>query len=104
MPSVRWWIDLRDLAQVIEHAGPLPHPVADQLQKQTTCCTKTWLGGMCNSAAAAAMSASTPAPRGPPPRLARRRPRQHARDPASLAGIRRRAGRVPRRTYGDVLV
>jgi hypothetical protein len=25
-------IDIRDLAQVIEHAGPLPHPVQDREQ------------------------------------------------------------------------
>ena len=24
------WIDMRDLGQVLEHAGPLPHPAQDQ--------------------------------------------------------------------------
>jgi hypothetical protein len=34
---VRWptcvgWIDCRDLGQVFEHKGPLPHPAQDQPQ------------------------------------------------------------------------
>jgi hypothetical protein len=26
------WIDIRDLAQVLEHEGPLPHPAKDRPQ------------------------------------------------------------------------
>ena len=29
-PACEGWIDCRDLAQVLEHEGPLPHPVEDQ--------------------------------------------------------------------------
>ena len=29
-PACGGWIDCRDLAQVFEHEGPLPHPTKDQ--------------------------------------------------------------------------
>jgi hypothetical protein len=29
-PACGGWIDCRDLGQVFEHAGPLPHPPQDQ--------------------------------------------------------------------------
>jgi hypothetical protein len=32
LPSLRGWMDIRDLAQVLEHEGPLRHPVYDQPQ------------------------------------------------------------------------
>jgi hypothetical protein len=32
MPGLDGWIDCRDLAQVFEHEGPLPHPAQDQAQ------------------------------------------------------------------------
>ena len=31
-PACGGWIDCRDLGQVFEHEGPLPHPAQDQLQ------------------------------------------------------------------------
>jgi len=31
-PACGAWIDLRDLGQVLDHAGPLPHPSEDQPQ------------------------------------------------------------------------
>jgi hypothetical protein len=31
-PACGGWIDYRDLAQVFEHKGPLPHPPQDQSQ------------------------------------------------------------------------
>jgi hypothetical protein len=31
-PVCDGWIDCRDLAQVFEYEGPLPHPVEDQSQ------------------------------------------------------------------------
>ena len=31
-PACNGWIDCRDLAQVFEHEGPLPHPAQDQPQ------------------------------------------------------------------------
>ena len=31
-PACRGWIDCRDLGQVFEHEGPLPHPAQDQPQ------------------------------------------------------------------------
>jgi hypothetical protein len=31
-PACGGWIDVRDLAQVLEHEGPLPHPAQDQPQ------------------------------------------------------------------------
>jgi hypothetical protein len=31
-PACGGWFDIRDLAQVIEHAGPLPHPARDRAQ------------------------------------------------------------------------
>ena len=31
-PACGGWIDCRDLAQVFEHQGPLPHPVQDRPQ------------------------------------------------------------------------
>ena len=31
-PAAGGWIDCRDLAQVFEHEGPLPHPAQDQPQ------------------------------------------------------------------------
>jgi hypothetical protein len=31
-PSCGGWIDCRDLGQVFEHEGPLPHPAQDQPQ------------------------------------------------------------------------
>jgi hypothetical protein len=31
-PACRGWIDCRELAQVFEHEGPLPHPAQDQPQ------------------------------------------------------------------------
>jgi hypothetical protein len=31
-PACRGWIDYRDLGQVLEHDGPLPHPPQDQPQ------------------------------------------------------------------------
>jgi hypothetical protein len=31
-PLCGGWIDMRDLAQVFEHEGPLPHPAQDQPQ------------------------------------------------------------------------
>src|SRR3954454_4176665 len=32
-PACGGWIDCRDLGQVFEHEGPLPHPAADQPQE-----------------------------------------------------------------------
>jgi hypothetical protein len=32
LPGCEGWIDCRDLAQVLEHEGPLPHPVEDRPQ------------------------------------------------------------------------
>jgi hypothetical protein len=29
-PACGGWIDMRDLAEVFEHEGPLPHPKQDQ--------------------------------------------------------------------------
>jgi hypothetical protein len=29
-PVCAGWVDMRDLGQVFEHAGPLPHPGQDQ--------------------------------------------------------------------------
>jgi hypothetical protein len=29
-PACNGWIDCRDLGQVLEHEGPLPHPTEDQ--------------------------------------------------------------------------
>jgi hypothetical protein len=29
-PACGGWFDIRDLAQVVAHAGPLPHPPADR--------------------------------------------------------------------------
>ena len=29
-PACDGWIDMRDLGQVVEHAGPLPHPSQDR--------------------------------------------------------------------------
>jgi hypothetical protein len=29
-PACGGWIDMRDLGMVLEHAGPLPHPVRDK--------------------------------------------------------------------------
>lgn len=31
-PDCGGWFDMRDLAQVMAHAGPLPHPAEDQEQ------------------------------------------------------------------------
>jgi hypothetical protein len=31
-PACGGWIDLRNLGQVLDHAGPLPHPPEDQPQ------------------------------------------------------------------------
>ena len=31
-PACGGWIDCRDLGQVFEHEGPLPHPAQDQPQ------------------------------------------------------------------------
>jgi hypothetical protein len=31
-PACGGWIDCRDLGQVFEHSGPLPHPAQDQPQ------------------------------------------------------------------------
>jgi hypothetical protein len=31
-PACNGWIDCRDLGQVFEHEGPLPHPAQDQPQ------------------------------------------------------------------------
>jgi Zn-finger nucleic acid-binding protein len=31
-PACDGWIDCRDLGQVFEHEGPLPHPAQDQPQ------------------------------------------------------------------------
>ena len=31
-PTSGGWIDMRDLAQELEHEGPLPHPVQDRPQ------------------------------------------------------------------------
>jgi len=31
-PTCDGWIDMRDLAQVLDHEGPLPHPSQDQPQ------------------------------------------------------------------------
>jgi hypothetical protein len=31
-PECGGWIDMRDLGQVLEHQGPLPHPAQDQIQ------------------------------------------------------------------------
>jgi hypothetical protein len=31
-PACSGWIDMRDLGQVLEHEGPLPHPSQDQPQ------------------------------------------------------------------------
>jgi hypothetical protein len=31
-PTCGNWIDMRDLAQVLEHEGPLPHPAQDRAQ------------------------------------------------------------------------
>lgn len=31
-PKCTGWIDCRDLGQVLEHEGPLPHPSQDQKQ------------------------------------------------------------------------
>jgi hypothetical protein len=31
-PACGGWIDLRNLGQVLDHAGPLPHPTDDRLQ------------------------------------------------------------------------
>jgi Zn-finger nucleic acid-binding protein len=31
-PACRGWIDCRDLGQVFEHEGPLPHPAQDRSQ------------------------------------------------------------------------
>jgi hypothetical protein len=31
-PACGGWIDLRNLGQVLAHAGPLPHPAEDQPQ------------------------------------------------------------------------
>lgn len=31
-PACGGWIDMRDLGQVMEHEGPLPHPSEDQDQ------------------------------------------------------------------------
>jgi hypothetical protein len=31
-PVCGGWFDMRDLAQVFEHAGPLPHPTQDREQ------------------------------------------------------------------------
>jgi hypothetical protein len=31
-PECGGWIDMRDLGQVLEHEGPLPHPVQDGQQ------------------------------------------------------------------------
>ena len=31
-PECGGWFDKRDLAQVFEHQGPLPHPASDQPQ------------------------------------------------------------------------
>jgi hypothetical protein len=31
-PACNGWIDCRDLGQVFEHEGPLPHPLQDQPQ------------------------------------------------------------------------
>jgi len=31
-PACGGWIDCRDLAQVVEHEGPLPHPAQDRPQ------------------------------------------------------------------------
>jgi hypothetical protein len=31
-PACGGWIDVRDLAQVFEHPGPLPHPAQDREQ------------------------------------------------------------------------
>ena len=31
-PACVGWIDIRDLGQIMEPAGPLPHPVQDQPQ------------------------------------------------------------------------
>jgi hypothetical protein len=31
-PACNGWIDCRDLCQVVEHEGPLPHPAQDQPQ------------------------------------------------------------------------
>ena len=33
-PACGGWIDCRDLGQVFEHEGPLPHPAQDQPQWQ----------------------------------------------------------------------
>jgi len=32
MRSVGGWIDMRDLGAVLDHEGPLPHPVEDRAQ------------------------------------------------------------------------
>jgi hypothetical protein len=31
-PACNGWIDCRDLGQIFEHEGPLPHPAQDQVQ------------------------------------------------------------------------
>jgi hypothetical protein len=31
-PTCGGWINMRDLAQVLEHEGPLPHPAQDKAQ------------------------------------------------------------------------
>jgi hypothetical protein len=31
-PAYGGWMDCRDPAQILEHGGPLPHPVEDQPQ------------------------------------------------------------------------
>ena len=31
-PTCNGWIDCRDLGQVFQHEGPLPHPTQDQSQ------------------------------------------------------------------------
>lgn len=31
-PECQGWVDMRDLGQVADHMGPLPHPAQDQEQ------------------------------------------------------------------------